>query len=150
MAKKGHVSETPATQALRRAGLQPRDVGYCNAHGTATRIGDVVERNYQTVYRAIISRIRPCLQSKYAIAQGDLYHDNRTGEIGLANLNMVGHSSILTIDLRAVSDNRTAVTTYVRSAVYEPVLASLPDWAHERNRACPVLPTADGYGLMSR
>ena len=32
-------------QALRQAGLGPRDVGYCNAHGTATRIGDVVERN---------------------------------------------------------------------------------------------------------
>ncbi|MBT2323475.1 beta-ketoacyl-[acyl-carrier-protein] synthase family protein [Variovorax paradoxus] len=31
--------------ALRQAGLQPQDVGYCNAHGTATRIGDVVERN---------------------------------------------------------------------------------------------------------
>ncbi|RQO46616.1 beta-ketoacyl-[acyl-carrier-protein] synthase family protein [Variovorax sp. KBW07] len=31
--------------ALRQAGLKPRDVGYCNAHGTATRIGDVVERN---------------------------------------------------------------------------------------------------------
>ena len=31
--------------ALRRADLAPRDVGYCNAHGTATRIGDVVERN---------------------------------------------------------------------------------------------------------
>jgi 3-oxoacyl-[acyl-carrier-protein] synthase II len=31
--------------ALRQANLQPRDVGYCNAHGTATRIGDVVERN---------------------------------------------------------------------------------------------------------
>ena len=31
--------------ALRRADLDPRDVGYCNAHGTATRVGDVVERN---------------------------------------------------------------------------------------------------------
>lgn len=31
--------------ALRQAGLVPRDVGYCNAHGTATRIGDAVERN---------------------------------------------------------------------------------------------------------
>jgi 3-oxoacyl-[acyl-carrier-protein] synthase II len=31
-------------QALRRAGLQAADVGYCNAHGTATKIGDVVER----------------------------------------------------------------------------------------------------------
>jgi 3-oxoacyl-[acyl-carrier-protein] synthase II len=29
--------------ALRVAGLQPRDVGYCNAHGTATKVGDHVE-----------------------------------------------------------------------------------------------------------
>ncbi|HSW22500.1 MAG TPA: beta-ketoacyl-[acyl-carrier-protein] synthase family protein [Burkholderiaceae bacterium] len=29
--------------ALSDAGLAPRDVGYCNAHGTATQIGDVVE-----------------------------------------------------------------------------------------------------------
>lgn len=32
-------------QALATAGLQPGDVGYCNAHGTATRIGDEVERD---------------------------------------------------------------------------------------------------------
>lgn len=32
-------------QALARAGLAPRDIGYCNAHGTATKIGDVVERD---------------------------------------------------------------------------------------------------------
>ncbi|MET0541790.1 MAG: beta-ketoacyl-[acyl-carrier-protein] synthase family protein [Variovorax sp.] len=31
--------------ALKRAGLSAADVGYCNAHGTATRIGDVVERD---------------------------------------------------------------------------------------------------------
>jgi 3-oxoacyl-[acyl-carrier-protein] synthase II len=29
--------------ALSDAGLTPREVGYCNAHGTATQIGDVVE-----------------------------------------------------------------------------------------------------------
>jgi 3-oxoacyl-[acyl-carrier-protein] synthase II len=32
-------------QALTMAGLSPQDIGYCNAHGTATRVGDVVERN---------------------------------------------------------------------------------------------------------
>lgn len=31
--------------AFERADLAPRDVGYCNAHGTATKIGDVVERD---------------------------------------------------------------------------------------------------------
>lgn len=30
-------------QALRRSGLSAADVGYCNAHGTATKVGDVVE-----------------------------------------------------------------------------------------------------------
>lgn len=29
--------------AVNQAGLQPRDIGYCNAHGTATMVGDVVE-----------------------------------------------------------------------------------------------------------
>ncbi|WP_326542476.1 beta-ketoacyl-[acyl-carrier-protein] synthase family protein [Pseudorhodoferax sp.] len=29
--------------ALRRADLAPQDIGYCNAHGTATRAGDLVE-----------------------------------------------------------------------------------------------------------
>lgn len=35
--------------ALRHADLRPRDVGYCNAHGTATRIGDVVEHDALTL-----------------------------------------------------------------------------------------------------
>jgi 3-oxoacyl-[acyl-carrier-protein] synthase II len=29
--------------ALRSSGLAPHEIGYCNAHGTATRIGDLVE-----------------------------------------------------------------------------------------------------------
>ena len=31
------------SQALQQAGLAPQDIGYCNAHGTATRIGDPIE-----------------------------------------------------------------------------------------------------------
>jgi 3-oxoacyl-[acyl-carrier-protein] synthase II len=31
------------TAALRNSGLTPADIGYCNAHGTATRVGDSVE-----------------------------------------------------------------------------------------------------------
>lgn len=31
--------------ALAMAGLRPQDIGYCNAHGTATKIGDPIERD---------------------------------------------------------------------------------------------------------
>lgn len=31
--------------AIKTSGLEPRDVGYCNAHGTATLLGDIVESN---------------------------------------------------------------------------------------------------------
>ena len=31
------------TAALRDSGLAPSEIGYCNAHGTATRIGDTIE-----------------------------------------------------------------------------------------------------------
>ena len=32
-------------RALKDASLQPEDIGYINAHGTATMVGDVVETN---------------------------------------------------------------------------------------------------------
>ena len=47
------------TQALRRAGLRPDQVGYCNAHGTATKVGDVVEAEaLRTVWAEGIDRLR--------------------------------------------------------------------------------------------
>ncbi len=45
--------------ALRQAGLQAADVGYCNAHGTATKIGDVVESDaLRAVWGAAIQHLR--------------------------------------------------------------------------------------------
>ena len=45
--------------ALDLAGLSPTDVGYCNAHGTATRIGDIVEAEaLGAVWGDQISRLR--------------------------------------------------------------------------------------------
>lgn len=46
-------------QALRQAGLAPDDVGYCNAHGTATRIGDAVEcQALRAVWGDAIAQLR--------------------------------------------------------------------------------------------
>ncbi len=45
--------------ALRRAELAPDDIGYCNAHGTATRIGDPIERDaLAQVWGASLDRLR--------------------------------------------------------------------------------------------
>jgi len=45
--------------ALAQAGLQPADVGYCNAHGTATKIGDLVEAEaLRTVWGPAIGGLR--------------------------------------------------------------------------------------------
>lgn len=45
--------------AIEMAGLEPRDVGYCNAHGTATQIGDIVESQaLQSVWNEDIGRLR--------------------------------------------------------------------------------------------
>lgn len=46
-------------QALQHAGLKPADVGYCNAHGTATRAGDVIEAEaLGLVWGAALDRLR--------------------------------------------------------------------------------------------
>lgn len=45
--------------ALRQAGLKPADVGYCNAHGTATKVGDLVECDaLQSVWGPDLDRLR--------------------------------------------------------------------------------------------
>jgi 3-oxoacyl-[acyl-carrier-protein] synthase II len=45
--------------ALKQAGLHAREVGYCNAHGTATKIGDLVESEaLNAVWGADIDRLR--------------------------------------------------------------------------------------------
>jgi 3-oxoacyl-[acyl-carrier-protein] synthase II len=45
--------------ALAQAGLAPADVGYCNAHGTATKVGDLVESDaLRGVWGGAIDRLR--------------------------------------------------------------------------------------------
>jgi 3-oxoacyl-(acyl-carrier-protein) synthase len=46
-------------QALNEAGLRPADIGYINAHGTATAVGDVVEcEAINAVFGATASDVR--------------------------------------------------------------------------------------------
>ncbi len=46
-------------RAIEAAGLEPRDIGYCNAHGTATPIGDETEaRSLHALWGDDIQRLR--------------------------------------------------------------------------------------------
>ena len=42
-ASDGHGAKACMREALRMAGLSPRDIGYINAHGTSTPVGDSIE-----------------------------------------------------------------------------------------------------------
>jgi 3-oxoacyl-[acyl-carrier-protein] synthase II len=61
--------------ALAQAGLVPADIGYCNAHGTATRIGDVVE------WEALAAVFGPALADLH-VSSTKALHDHLLGATG--------------------------------------------------------------------
>ncbi len=63
------------SDALRRAALSPADIGYVNAHGTATRIGDAVE------CEALASVWGPALQSLH-VSSTKALHGHLLGGAG--------------------------------------------------------------------
>lgn len=85
-------------QALRQAGLQPRDVGYCNAHGTATRIGDVVERDaLAAVWGEDLDRLR--------VSSTKALHGHLLGAAGALEAVV----TVLALHLRALPPNMHCV-----------------------------------------
>jgi 3-oxoacyl-[acyl-carrier-protein] synthase II len=51
-------------EAIADAGLEPRDIGYINAHGTATAVGDVVEAQ---AINAVFAGAHPRVSSTKAL-----------------------------------------------------------------------------------
>jgi 3-oxoacyl-[acyl-carrier-protein] synthase II len=62
-------------QALRQAGLAPSDIGYCNAHGTATKVGDPVE------WEALAGVFGPAL-ADLAVSSTKALHGHLLGATG--------------------------------------------------------------------
>jgi len=77
-------------QALARSGLAPGDVRYCNAHGTATRVGDPVERE------------------ALAAVWGDAFADLRVSSTKALHGHLLGGSGALEalVTVLAVRDHR--------------------------------------------
>ena len=56
----GHGAVACMKDALEQAGLEPEDIGYINAHGTSTPMGDVIELS---AIRSVFGERRPCVSS---------------------------------------------------------------------------------------
>ncbi len=56
----GHGAISCMKNALEQAGLKPEDIGYINAHGTATPMGDVIELS---AIRSVFGGCRPAVSS---------------------------------------------------------------------------------------
>lgn len=59
-APEGTMAASCMRQALRKAGMAPEEIGYINAHGTATRDGDAAEA---AAIRSVFSTARPKVSS---------------------------------------------------------------------------------------
>ena len=88
--------------ALRMAGLQPSQVGYCNAHGTATRIGDPIECE--------------------ALAQvwGDALGDLRVSSTKALHGHLLGAAGALTFMLGGSARRCSASTVMAASSAPDP------------------------------
>lgn len=56
----GHGAVSCMKDALEQAGLKPEDIGYINAHGTSTPIGDIIELS---AIRSVFGGCAPCVSS---------------------------------------------------------------------------------------
>jgi 3-oxoacyl-[acyl-carrier-protein] synthase II len=77
--------------ALRDAGLAPEDIGYINAHGTATQVGDVVEtQSIKTAFGPFARNV--------AVSSTKSMHGHLMGAAGAVEM----IASILALEYRAV------------------------------------------------
>lgn len=91
--------------ALRKAGLAPEQVGYCNAHGTATRIGDPIECE--------------------ALAQvwGDALHSLRVSSTKAMHGHLLGAAGALEALITVLAVNRREVPPNMHGAEADPACA---------------------------
>jgi hypothetical protein len=98
-----------------------------------------VEQNYQAVYRTIVTNARKCWQTGMITAQmvvtADLYTDTKTGQISTALHGGLGVDTYLGIDIKALSDTRTEVTTYGVSA-WSKVAKVVEQWVKDGHTDC--------------
>lgn len=99
-----------------------------------------VEENYQSVYRKVITPARNCWQAglitAQMVVQGEMYTDIRQGNVTVALHGGFGIDTYLTIDVAALSDSKTRVTTYYAFENSTGSAKAVEFWVKQNSTEC--------------
>lgn len=102
-----------------------------------------VDENYQSVYRKIVTQARNHFQTglitAQMVVQGDIYTDIKSGNVTIALHGGLGVDTYMTIDINALSDNQTRVTTYYALGTWESSAKAVEEWVKEDQSEMPQL-----------
>ena len=103
-----------------------------------------VNENYQSVYRKIITPARDCWQQGASLltaqtdVQGELYSDIRKGNVTVTMRGPAGAHTFLTIDVAALLDSKTKITTYYALRGSLPRAQAVELWVKQNSTECSV------------
>ena len=99
-----------------------------------------VDQNYQKVYRIILNKARNQWQAgmitAQRVVQGDLYTDIESGNITVALHWVFGIDTYLTIDIKALPDTRTKVSTYYSLSTWKSGAELVEQWVKNGSTEC--------------
>ena len=94
----------------------------------------VLHKDYQSVYRAVLTQARGCLQAGIGgggqlAVNGDLFPNLKSGEITVGIVGALGSAIYNGIDVREIADGQTEVRTYSWGGNGESSTALIRSWA---------------------
>jgi len=92
-----------------------------------------IDRNYQTVYRAILDQTRKCFAGG-RVVEGDLYTDRKSGHVALV---MFGDREVLmAADIVAQGDGRSKVDVYAAPRSWAWIAGRVEEWVRDGSTDC--------------
>lgn len=96
-----------------------------------------VQENYQPVYRKILTNARDRFQAglitAQMVVQGDLYTDTKSGNVTVALHGGLGVDTHMTIDIEALSENQTRITTYYALGTWKNSPKLVEEWVRRKS-----------------
>jgi hypothetical protein len=100
----------------------------------------IANEQYEAVYRKVLYQARKCHQpgviAAQMLAQGDLFHDIKTGNVTVAMHAAYGVDTLLTVDISALDDKTTNVVVYNALSTWENSARAVREWVLENSTAC--------------